>query len=71
MPLSWNEIKHKALAFSKRWADAVNEDSEAKPFWIDFFEIFGNTDERVATFELNVRKHGGDATCRGSPPMRG
>lgn len=58
MPLSWNEIKARALAFSRTWADAANEDSEAKPFWIDFFEIFGITDKRVATFELNVKKLG-------------
>ena len=56
MPLSWNEIKSRALTFSRTWADAANEDSEAKPFWIDFFEIFGITDKRVATFELNVKK---------------
>ncbi len=56
MPLSWNEIKSKALAFSKRWADASSEDSEAKPFWIDFFDIFGITDRRVATFEHTVKK---------------
>src|SRR5574343_1918745 len=59
MPLSWNEIKSRALTFSRTWADAANEDSEAKPFWIAFFEIFGITDKRVATFELNVAKHGG------------
>ena len=59
MPLSWNEIKSRALLFSRTWADAANEDSEAKPFWIAFFEIFGITDKRVATFELNVAKHGG------------
>lgn len=59
MPLSWNEIKSRALTFSRTWADAANEDSEAKPFWIAFFEIFGITDKRVATFELNVKKHGG------------
>ncbi len=59
MPLSWNEIKSRALAFSRTWQDAANEDSEAKPFWIAFFEIFGITDKRVATFELNVKKHGG------------
>jgi len=47
------------LLFSKTWADASNEDSEAKPFWIDFFEIFGITNKRVATFELNVKKLGG------------
>ena len=58
MPLSWNEIKSRALAFSRTWADAANEDSEAKPFWIAFFEIFGITDKRVATFELNVKKLG-------------
>lgn len=59
MGLNWNEIKSRALLFSKTWADASNEDSEAKPFWIDFFEIFGITDKRVATFELNVKKLGG------------
>lgn len=58
MPLSWNEIKSRALTFSRTWADAANEDSQAKPFWIDFFEIFGITDKRVATFELNVKKLG-------------
>ena len=58
MPLSWNEIKSRALTFSRTWADAANEDSEAKPFWIDSFEIFGITDKRVATFELNVKKLG-------------
>jgi len=56
MPLSWNEIKSRALTFSRTWADAASEDSEAKPFWIDFFEIFGITDKRVATFEHAVKK---------------
>ena len=59
MGLNWNEIKSRALLFSKTWDDASNEDSEAKPFWIAFFEIFGITDKRVATFELNVKKLGG------------
>ncbi|MEQ1668059.1 MAG: type IIL restriction-modification enzyme MmeI, partial [Sulfuriferula sp.] len=59
MPLSWNDIKTRALAFSKHWANAANEDSEAKPFLIDFFEIFGITNKRVATFEHAVKKHGG------------
>ena len=56
MPLSWNEIKSRALTFSRTWSDAANEDSQAKPFWIDFFEIFGITDKRVATFEHAVKK---------------
>jgi hypothetical protein len=41
MPLSWNEIKSRSLTFSRTWADAANEDSEGKPFWIAFFETFG------------------------------
>jgi hypothetical protein len=56
MPISWNEIKSRAHAFSRTWADAANEDSQGKPFWIDFFEIFGITDKRVATFEHAVKK---------------
>jgi hypothetical protein len=56
MPLSWNEIKSRALAFSRTWADAAFEDSQAKPFWIDFFEIFGITDKRVASFEHAVKR---------------
>ncbi len=60
-PLSWNEIKSRVLNFSRRWADAANEDSQAKPFWIEFFDCFGITNKRVFTFELNVKKHGGGA----------
>lgn len=56
MPLSWNDIKSRALTFSQTWADAASEDSQGKPFWLDFFEIFGITDKRVATFEHAVKK---------------
>ena len=56
MPLSWNEIKFRALTFSQTWADAANEDSQGKPFWIDFFEIFGITNKRIATFEHAIKK---------------
>jgi hypothetical protein len=30
MPLSWNEIKDRALRFSREWADEASEDPEAK-----------------------------------------
>ncbi len=56
MPLSWNEIKSRSLAFSRTWVDAAHEDSQGKLFWIDFFEIFGITNKRVATFEHAVKK---------------
>ena len=32
MALSWNEIKDRALKFSKEWSDTVNEEADAKPF---------------------------------------
>ena len=51
MSLNWNEIKSRALLFSKAWADASQKKSESIPFWIAFFDIFGITDKRVATLE--------------------
>jgi hypothetical protein len=55
MPLSWNEIKSRALAFSKEWEAEASEDAEAKSFWDDFFNTFGISRRRVATFEQQVR----------------
>ncbi len=59
MPLSWNEIKDRALAFSCEWADESSEDAEAKSFWDGFFHIFGVSRRRVASFEVAVRKADG------------
>jgi len=59
MPLSWNEIKDRARAFSKEWEGASDERAQAQSFWIDFFNIFGITPRRVATFEEPVKKLGG------------
>ena len=56
MPLSWNEIKSRALAFSKEWENEISEDAEAKSFWDDFFNVFGISRRRVATFEQQVKK---------------
>ena len=59
MPLSWNEIRARALTFSKEWGDAVSEKAEAQPFWISFFDIFGVSRRRVAAFEKSARKTDG------------
>ena len=59
MPLSWNEIKDRALAFSKEWAGESSEDAEAKSFWDSFFSIFGITRQRIASFETPVKKSDG------------
>ena len=33
MPLSWNEIKSRAIAFAKEWEGEAREEAEAKSFW--------------------------------------
>lgn len=40
------------------WADAANEDADAKPFLIEFFDVFGISRKRVSTFEYKVTKPG-------------
>ena len=59
MSLNWSEMNTRALAFSKVWADACNEKSQSIPFWIDFFDIFGIPNKRVASFEHNIKKLNG------------
>lgn len=59
MPLSWNEIKDRALAFSKEWKDERREHAEAKTFWDGFFDVFGVKRRRVASFEEPVKKSDG------------
>lgn len=54
MPLSWNEIRDRAIAFSKEWEDEQSERAEAQTFWNGFFEVFGIQRRRVAVFEKQV-----------------
>lgn len=59
MPLAWNEIRDRALAFSREWMNETSEDAEAKSFWDAFFNIFGISRRRVASFETPVKKGDG------------
>ena len=59
MPLSWNEINDRALAFSREWQHETSEDAEAKSFWDAFFNVFGVSRRRVAAFEQPVKKDDG------------
>lgn len=56
MALSWNEIKSRAIDFSKEFETASSERAEAQTFWSKFFDIFGISSRRVATFEKPVKK---------------
>lgn len=58
MPISWNEIKNRAPAFSREWQNASSEGAEAKSFWGGFFNIFGISRKRIASFEELVNKLG-------------
>ena len=60
MPLSWNEIRHRAIAFSREWQGETREAAERQSFWNDFFNVFGVRRCTVATFEEPVRKLSGD-----------
>jgi hypothetical protein len=58
MPLSWNEIRNRALAFSQEYKDATRENAESQSFYNDFFNVFGISRRRVASFEEPVKKLG-------------
>lgn len=58
--LSWNEIRARAIKFSKEWENESSEHAEAKSFWDGFFNVFGISRRRVATFEQSVKKAGGE-----------
>lgn len=44
------------MRFSKEWADTANEAADAKPFLVEFFNVFGITSKRVSTFEDRVKR---------------
>jgi hypothetical protein len=55
MPLSWNEIRHNAIRFSRDWAGVTREEAEKQTFWNEFFAVFGIQRRAVASFEEPVR----------------
>jgi len=61
MPLSWNEIRSRAHAFALEFRDATREKGETQTFYNDFFNIFGMTRRRVASFEEPVKALGDKA----------
>lgn len=64
MPLSWNEIRDRATAFAHDWAGDSYERGEAQTFWNEFFQVFGLSRRRVASFEAHVSKLDGPDQAR-------
>jgi hypothetical protein len=60
VPLSWNEIRHRAITFAKEWKGESREAAEHQTFWNEFFNVFGVRRHAVATFEEPVNKLSGD-----------
>ena len=60
MPLSWNEIRQRAITFSRNLSDDSRERAEAQTFWNEFFDVFGVRRRLVATFEEPVKNLQGD-----------
>ncbi|WP_043999945.1 DNA methyltransferase, partial [Microcystis aeruginosa] len=56
MPLSWNEIKNRAITFQKEWEGETSEKAESQSFWNEFFHVFGISRRRVASFEQPIKK---------------
>jgi hypothetical protein len=56
LPLSWNEIRDRAMRFSREWRGESSEHAEAKSFWDAFFDVFGMTRRRLASFEEPVKR---------------
>lgn len=55
-PISWNEVRERALAFSREWREDVREAAERQTFWNEFFNVFGLRRRAVASFEEPVRR---------------
>ncbi len=58
--LSWNEIRHRAIGFSRDHRDTVSEKGERQTFWNEFFHIFGIKRSAVASFEEPVKNISGN-----------
>lgn len=56
--LSTNEVRARAAAFAREWANATYERGEAQSFYNEFFEVFGMRRRRVASFEEPVKRLG-------------
>jgi len=54
--ISWNEVRDRAIRFSREWTGASSESAEKQTFWNEFFEVFGLRRRSVATFEEPVQR---------------
>jgi len=58
MAISQSELRVRAEQFAREWASARSERADSQTFWNEFFQIFGVSRRRVATFEEPVNMLG-------------
>lgn len=56
--LTWPEIRARANAFVREWANDASERAEAQTFWNEFFAVFGVNRRRVAVYEQRAERFG-------------
>ena len=61
--LSWNEVRDRAIRFSRSWAEATSERADKQTLYNEFFEVFGIRRALVAIFEANVRNLRGNTSA--------
>ena len=54
MALSWNEIKDRALSFSKEWEGTSSEEADAKPFLVEFFNVYDMNDSQNRGYLIHL-----------------
>ncbi|MFG3312449.1 DNA methyltransferase [Streptomyces albidoflavus] len=55
-PIAWNEIRERAVRFSREWRGESRENAEAQTFWNEWFEIFGIRRRRYVQFERKAMR---------------
>ncbi len=61
--LSWQEVRDRAIRFSRDHAGDRSERAERQTFWNDFFQVFGLRRASIASFEANVRNLEGNVAA--------
>lgn len=61
--LSWNEVRDRAIRFSREHAGDRSERADKQTFWNDFFNVFGLRRASLASFEENVRNLKGNTSA--------
>jgi hypothetical protein len=60
--ISWNEVRDRAIRFSREHAGDRSEKAEKQTFWNDFFQVFGLRRASIASFEENVKNLKGNTS---------